>query len=157
MTAKITTTHRWSQPRDLQHGSADQSCCPELTPASVRSSNSTPDITCMSKFGRSSIFINSPSETSVATRLVDRPQSHLFYFFCSFSKPKLPNDLMSVFQLSERPCKKHSGAQQICEIFKNTLNVQKRVYCVIRCVLYDVHGYFRYDSDDMTEHILFCM
>lgn len=142
MTAEVITTHRWSQPRDSPHGSADQSCCPELNPASVRSSNSTPEITCMSKFGRSSIFINSQSKMSLAAWLVDTQRSHLFFLV---SKPKLPNDLMSVFQLSGRPCRpkstqalsKHKDA--LCEIFKNTLNVQKRVYCMIRCVLYDVH------------------
>lgn len=79
MTAVVITTHRWSQPRDSPHGSADQSCCPELTPASVRSSNSTPEITCMSTFGRSSIFINSQSKTTLAAWLVDTPQSHLFF------------------------------------------------------------------------------
>lgn len=142
MTAVVITTHRWSQPRDSPHGSADQSCCPELTPASVRSSNSTPEITCMSKFGRSSIFINSQKNISCCMACRYTTVTFLFFFV---SKPKLPNDLMSVFQLSGRPCRPRSTQalsrhkDALCEIFKKTLNEMSLLYCMIGCVLYDVH------------------
>ncbi len=131
MTAVVITTHRWSQPRDSPHGSADQSCCPELTPASVRSSNSTPEITCMSKFGRSSIFINSQSKTSLAAWLVDRYTTVTFVLFF-VSKPKLPNDLMLCFSCQEGRADQEALRRSAnTKIFKNTLNVQKRVYCTV--------------------------